>query len=158
MDAETPASKTCPKCAEEIKAAALVCPHCRAKLGPRKSRRGLAIAAVGAVAAVALFLGFGEYLESQSYAGMHDLYASLGKPECLTDADLEQHVDYIVNASTIPAGDRPARSLSPAEARESIEKSLRDHVPNEWWTRSALYPQEEPASTAPPTKPCSASR
>lgn len=101
------------------------------------------VAGVVAVAAIA-FIAFGAQMEAQSTADLNQLYASLGRPECLTDADLETHVGYITSNS----------SLSPAEARASIEKSMRDHVPNEWWTRFALHPEEEPSSTAPPTKPC----
>ena len=91
--AETEQTKTCPLCAETIKAAARVCPHCR-----KIQRRGLFITKYDLLALAMPLLVLGTFfLLNQMFAKGRSFSPSRDKIEVLSSQVTVVHSEYFTN-------------------------------------------------------------
>lgn len=79
------------------------------------------------------------------------VYAIYSHPGCLTTDGLDQEVGYIVQAERTVRG----AEMSDDAARAKIRTFVQAGIPNLWWVRFTLHPEEAAQWHGPKALPCS---
>lgn len=78
------------------------------------------------------------------------VYAIYNHPGCMTAADLDKEVGYIVRAEKLFRGTEMPEDM----ARAKIEAFVTEGIPHLWWVRFTLYPGEQAQWTGPRADSC----